>query len=66
MYHRIQIQRPTNAVEINALKGNAGLKEATIKCHARIHEIPVELSVQKIIFEKTQYTSSSTFNIDLR
>ncbi|XP_026807465.1 LOW QUALITY PROTEIN: uncharacterized protein LOC113550054 [Rhopalosiphum maidis] len=45
---------------------NAILKEATLRCHAKIHDVPVELSVQKIIFGKTHFMSYSVFKIDLR
>ncbi|XP_025194823.1 uncharacterized protein LOC112594319 [Melanaphis sacchari] len=45
---------------------NAILKEATLRCHAKIHDVPVELSVQKIIFGKTHLMSYSVFKIDLR
>lgn len=55
-----------NIVEVNSLKENAILKEAVITCHATVHDIPVEISVQKIIFAKTHFTSYSTFKIELR
>uniref|UniRef100_A0A2S2QIS5 Uncharacterized protein n=1 Tax=Sipha flava TaxID=143950 RepID=A0A2S2QIS5_9HEMI len=63
---KIQMQRLMNVVKVNSSIRNSIVKEATMICNAKIHEIPVELSVQKIIFEKTPHTSFSTFNIDLR
>lgn len=55
-----------NTVEVNSLDENAILKEAIIICHAKVHDIPVEISVQKIVFAKTHFTSYSTFKIELR
>lgn len=55
-----------NTVEVNSLNENAILKEAVISCHATVHDIPVEISVQKIVFAKTHFTSYSTFKIELR
>ncbi|VVC42104.1 Immunoglobulin-like fold [Cinara cedri] len=55
-----------NKVKLNSLDKNTILKEATIRCHARIHDIPVELSVQKIVFGKIHFKSHSTYTIELR
>lgn len=59
------ILKSNNTTEVIPLQKNI-LQEATIKCHAIIRDIPVELSVQKIIFQKTHYTSYSIFKIELR
>ncbi|CAI6362650.1 unnamed protein product [Macrosiphum euphorbiae] len=53
-------------VEVCSFDENAILKQATVRCLAKIHDVPVELSVQKIIFGKTHFTSYSVFKIDLR
>ncbi|KAE9521533.1 hypothetical protein AGLY_018059 [Aphis glycines] len=44
---------------------NAIVKEATLKCHAKIHDVPVELSVQKIIFGKTHFMSYSSIEFGI-
>ncbi|XP_060872297.1 cilia- and flagella-associated protein 74-like [Metopolophium dirhodum] len=53
-------------VEVYSFDKNAILRQATLRCLAKIHDVPVELSVQKIIFGKTHFTSYSVFKIDLR
>lgn len=52
--------------DVDSLDENSILKETTVECHARIRDIPVELSVQKIVFGKTSFTSYSTHTIELR
>lgn len=64
---RIEIVPVLNdKADVNSLDENSILKEATVECHARIHDIPVELSVQKIVFGNTSFTSYSTHTIELR
>jgi len=52
--------------KVNPFDGNFILEAATIKCRARIHDIPIEISIQKIIFGNTHFMSYSTFKFELR
>ncbi|XP_022175737.1 uncharacterized protein LOC111037460 [Myzus persicae] len=63
---QIDVSVLKHEVEISSFEKNAILRQATVRCLAQIHDVPVELSIQKIIFGKTHFTSYSIFKIDLR
>lgn len=64
--NRIHVSTLKDEVEVCSFDENPILRQATVRCLAKIHDVPVELSVQKIIFGKTHFTSYSVFKIDLR
>ncbi|XP_050441444.1 uncharacterized protein LOC126846226 [Adelges cooleyi] len=54
------------AVELNTADKDLIRSKAVVKCQARVLDLPVELSAQKIVMAKTHLTSFSTCKFELR